>query len=114
MMPSEAILRMLEADDGLSLYCGRAVKAFAGWRLSDEQSRDRLRQCLKTHAPYNFNIDWYPILQDIFVRHGVPDLVSPLTYEARQNAEYELRKEQQENPMRVVRPQDRARRKGAA
>lgn len=102
MTPREAILEMLEHDDSLALYCGRAVKLYEGWAISDEEARARLRQTLRGTAGRHFEIDWFPVLADIFARHSVPDMVSPLFYDARREAEYRLRDEARQ--MRTVRP----------
>lgn len=105
MTPREAILKMIDSEDDLALYCARAIKQYEGWTCSDQEALHRFRQCLRGVANRHTEIDWYPVLQDIFVRYGVPDMVSPLTYDARREAEYKLRQDARE--MRAVRPQVR-------
>ena len=107
MTPSEAITQMIDADSRLPMACARAIKKYEGWRMSDAESLKRLRQCLRLSANRGVKVDWLPIIVRLCVHFDAPELVTGLIDEARRDAEYELRREQRESPMRSVKPRNK-------
>lgn len=108
MKPREALLEVLDRDDGVALELARTVKQAEGWCISDTEARHRIRQCLKGSAGRHFEIDWALLVVDVFVDFEIREPITALLDERRRDREHERRK----NPktMRKVETRVHARR----
>lgn len=112
MKPREAILEVLDREDGVALALARVIKQAEGWRVSDTESIQRVRQCLRGTAGRHFELDWALLVVDVFIRFDLRDPIVPLLDERRRDREHELRKEAR--AMRKVELSRPMRREGAA
>lgn len=111
MTPREAILEVLDRQDGVALALARVIKQAEGWRVSDTEAIQRIRQCLRGTAGRHFEVDWLLLVVDVFVRFELREPITGLLDERRRDREHQLR--QESRAMRKVEPH-RARREGAA
>ncbi len=102
MTPREAILEVCDREDGVALALARVIRQAEGWRVSDTESLQRIRQCLRGTAGRHFEVDWLLLVVDVFVRFDLRDPVLPILDERRRDREHELRREARE--MRKVQP----------
>lgn len=103
MTPREAILEVCDREDGVALALSRVIKQAEGWRVSDTEALQRVRQCLRGAAGRHFEVDWLLLVVDVFVRFDLRDPVVPLLDERRRDREHERR--QETRAMRRVEPQ---------
>lgn len=82
----DALRLMIEQTDTADA-CADAIAEHEGWALTEDQARDRVRQCLRK-ADRNFDVDWQPIVLAIVGKAGGPDLVTGLLDQARRDGEY--------------------------
>lgn len=111
MTPREALLEVVDREDGVALALARVIRQSEGWRVSDTEARNRIRQCLRGTAGRHFEVDWLLLVVDVFVRFDLRDPIVPILDERRRDREHELR--QEARAMRRVEPQ-RARREVAS
>lgn len=102
MTPRESILEVLDREDGVALALARVIKQAEGWRVSDTEAIQRVRQCLRGTAGRHFEIDWALLVVDVFVRFEIREPVTGLLDERRRDREYERR--QESRAMRKVEP----------
>lgn len=112
MTPREAILEVIDRDDGVALALARVIRQAEGWAISDTAARHRIRQCLRGHAGRHFEIDWALLVVDVFVRFDLRDPIVALLDERRRDREHERRHESRAGMRRVEPP--RARREVAS
>lgn len=105
MTPREAILEVIDREDGLALALARVIKQVEGWRVSDTEAIQRVRQCLRGTAGRHFELDWALLVVDVFIRHDLRDPIVPILDERRRDREHERR--QEARTMRTVRPHRR-------
>lgn len=111
MTPREAILEVIDREDGVALALARVIRQAEGWRVSDTESRNRIRQCLRGTAGRHFEVDWLLLVVDVFVRFEIREPITSLLDERRRDREHERR--QDARAMRKVEPY-RARREVAS
>lgn len=112
MKPREALLEVIDREDGVALALARVIRQAEGWRVSDTEARNRIRQCLRGTAGRHFEVDWLLLVVDVFVRFDLRDPVVPLLDERRRDREHELRREAK--TMRKVEPLSATRREVAS
>lgn len=112
MTPREAILEVVDRDDGVALALARVIKQAEGWAISDTEARHRIRQCLRGHAGRHFELDWALLVVDVFIRFEVREPLTGMLDERRRDREHEIR--QEARAMRRVEPRRHSRREGAA
>ena len=108
MTPREAILEVVDREDGVALALARVIKQAEGWRVSDTEAIQRVRQCLRGTAGRHFELDWALLVVDVFIRFDLRDPVVPLLDERRRDREHDLRREAREM-RRVAAPSARRR-----
>lgn len=106
----EAILEVVDRDDGVSLALARVIRIDEGWAISDTEARHRIRQCLRGTAGRHFELDWAVLVMDVFVDFEIRDPMVPILDERRRDREHENRR----NPkaMRTVRSREARREVG--
>lgn len=112
MTPREALLEVVDRDDGVALALARVIRQAEGWSISDTEARHRIHQCLRGHAGRHFEVDWLLLVVDVFVRFDIREPITGLLDERRRDREHELR--QEARSMRKVEPRSPLRREGAA
>lgn len=105
----EQMLDIVESHDGFALQLARQIKQLECWRVSDEEARKRIRQCLRGTAGRHFCVDWLEIFAAACVDHSAHEPVTGAMDQARRDREYELRQEARQ--MRFVRHEQRERRR---
>lgn len=108
MRPRQALYQMI-SDVDCGLACARAVMAYQEeieepWTCDEEAARKRLMQCLNGTAGRHFEVDWFPVVLDVVLKHGGSDLVEPILAETR----YQARRASEQPVIHRARPRSTA------
>lgn len=109
--PREALLEVLDQNDGAALALARAIRQLEGWAMSPEDCLRRIRSCLKGTANRHFELDWYLLAVDVFVDRGIREPLTAMIDERRRDREY-ARRQGDRAGMAFVRNDKRERRVG--
>lgn len=112
MTPRDALLDVIDREDGVALALARLIRQAEGWRVSDTEARNRIRQCLRGTAGRHFEVDWLLLVIDVFVRFDIREPITGMLDARRRDREHELR--QEARAMRKVDPPSAARREIAS
>lgn len=96
MTPREAILEVVDRDDGVATALAMTIRQHEGWVCSPTEAKKRVRQCLRGVAGRHFEIDWLELVSDVFVDFDLREPVTPLIDARRRDREYALRQERRE------------------